>query len=56
MARQFNILNATIPSPLNAAWATNKIGATNRKENSIGSVTPAIKDVNAAGIRIALIF
>ena len=56
MARQFSRLNTTIPKPLNTACATNRIGAVNRKENSMGSVTPAIKEVNAAGIRIALIF
>ena len=51
-----NKLKTTILKPLNMACTINNIGATNMKENSIGSVTPAINDENAAGIRIALTF
>ena len=42
-----------MPRPVSTAWATNSSGATNRKENSIGSVTPTSREVNAAGISIA---
>ncbi|MNC12822.1 hypothetical protein D3C75_605480 [compost metagenome] len=43
-----------MPIPVRTACTPNSSGATNRKENSSGSVTPTSIDVSAAGIRIAL--
>ena len=45
--------NSIIPIPVSTACTTNSSGATNRKENSMGSVTPTSSEVSAAGIRIA---
>src|SRR5471030_1191483 len=43
-----------MPTPVSTECVTNSMGATNRKENSSGSVTPSKKEVSAAGIRMAL--
>ena len=50
------IENTTIPKPAITACATNNIGAVNKKENSIGSVTPAIIDAPIADNNIAFVF
>lgn len=42
-AVQWKIAAINSDKPVNAAWMTNKTGATNMKANSIGSVTPTKK-------------
>src|SRR5690625_748016 len=53
IARTSNRFKTTKLNPLKMEWTTNKIGATNMKVNSKGSVTPATSEVNATGSKTA---
>ena len=44
----FRICISMKEKPANIQWTANNIGATNKKENSIGSVIPVRNEVSAA--------